>query len=280
MSKKQLILQTAAQLFAEKGLDATSVQQITDACSISKGAFYLSFKSKDELIMAIIDYFMQDITTRIDRSVKNSTKPLDMLYYYYYQTFSIIHEHFTLASVFFKEQNQFDNEQLIAKVAKYEVAMDEILEYILQNLYPEAMIHYLDLKVIVRGFISGYADFMFHRSSKGTYDIHALALSLVEKTTIIAEHTTTPFLTKEMLAMQSADALLFTKDHILHEAQLLHTYLESDLSKQSVAILTDELQQSTPKQAIIEGMLANLRKDERCQWFCFLVENYQLSMEN
>ncbi len=43
-------MEKALELFSEQGFEATSVQQITERCGISKGAFYLSFKTKDELV--------------------------------------------------------------------------------------------------------------------------------------------------------------------------------------------------------------------------------------
>ncbi|CAM4100818.1 hypothetical protein BAPA111461_18685 [Bacillus paramycoides] len=43
-------------LFATTGINATSVQEIVTACSISKGAFYLYFKSKDELLLATLRF--------------------------------------------------------------------------------------------------------------------------------------------------------------------------------------------------------------------------------
>lgn len=72
MSKKQLIMESALELFAKQGFEATSVQQITEHSGISKGAFYLSFKSKDELIMALIDHFMEQFVSDIDHIVKDS----------------------------------------------------------------------------------------------------------------------------------------------------------------------------------------------------------------
>ncbi|WP_325048925.1 TetR/AcrR family transcriptional regulator [Peribacillus saganii] len=72
MLKKQLIMEKALELFAEQGFETTSVQQITERCGISKGAFYLSFKSKDELILALIDNFMMQITAEIDYAVRNT----------------------------------------------------------------------------------------------------------------------------------------------------------------------------------------------------------------
>ena len=66
MMKKQLIMDKALELFSEQGFEATSVQQITERCGISKGAFYLSFKTKDELIFSMIDYHMQQFIAEID----------------------------------------------------------------------------------------------------------------------------------------------------------------------------------------------------------------------
>ena len=79
MIKKQLIMEKALELFAKQGFEATSVQQITEHCGISKGAFYLSFKSKDELIITMIDHFMTQFISDIDYIVKNS-KNEDVFY--------------------------------------------------------------------------------------------------------------------------------------------------------------------------------------------------------
>lgn len=51
--KRQLIISVAIQLFTEKGFDATSVEEITKQCGISKGSFYNIFSSKEELLLEI-----------------------------------------------------------------------------------------------------------------------------------------------------------------------------------------------------------------------------------
>ena len=48
----QLILETAARLFAQKGYDETSMQDIMDATHLSKGAIYHHFKGKEEILLA------------------------------------------------------------------------------------------------------------------------------------------------------------------------------------------------------------------------------------
>ena len=46
----QLILETAARLFAQKGYDETSMQDIMDATHLSKGAIYHHFPSKLDIL--------------------------------------------------------------------------------------------------------------------------------------------------------------------------------------------------------------------------------------
>ncbi|AZU62204.1 TetR/AcrR family transcriptional regulator [Neobacillus mesonae] len=51
--RKQHVVQTAHQLFIEKGFQATSIQDILEYSGISKGTFYNYFSSKNELLIAI-----------------------------------------------------------------------------------------------------------------------------------------------------------------------------------------------------------------------------------
>ncbi|MFD9627933.1 TetR/AcrR family transcriptional regulator [Peribacillus muralis] len=51
--RKQLVVKYAHELFIEKGYQATSIQDILDYSSISKGTFYNYFSSKGELLKAV-----------------------------------------------------------------------------------------------------------------------------------------------------------------------------------------------------------------------------------
>ena len=80
MSKRQLIMDTAIELFAEKGYEATSIQEITKHCGISKGAFYLDFKSKDELLYAIHDIFISYVLDKAKKAYATYDTPVSRLY--------------------------------------------------------------------------------------------------------------------------------------------------------------------------------------------------------
>jgi AcrR family transcriptional regulator len=54
-----------AKLFEKQGLKKTSVDDLTEAVGISKGAFYLFFESKEELFLEILEELEKDFRARI-----------------------------------------------------------------------------------------------------------------------------------------------------------------------------------------------------------------------
>lgn len=52
---KNNILNAASEVFAQKGYDAATMQDITEKCGLSKGAIYHHFKSKEEIMQALGD---------------------------------------------------------------------------------------------------------------------------------------------------------------------------------------------------------------------------------
>lgn len=56
--KKQNIMDTAVKFFAEKGYHATSIQDIADELGIAKGAMYFYFKSKEDLLVQIVQHYL------------------------------------------------------------------------------------------------------------------------------------------------------------------------------------------------------------------------------
>ncbi len=53
--RRNEILETASALFAQKGFDDTSVNDILEKIGIAKGTFYYHFKSKEEVLDALIE---------------------------------------------------------------------------------------------------------------------------------------------------------------------------------------------------------------------------------
>ena len=63
--KRRLILNKAAQLFADDGFDRTSVSNIASACGISKANIYHYYTSKDQILFDILDTYLKQLRDRI-----------------------------------------------------------------------------------------------------------------------------------------------------------------------------------------------------------------------
>jgi AcrR family transcriptional regulator len=61
------LFEAAARLFEEQGIGGASIEAIAAAAGFTRGAFYSNFKSKDELIIAMIeDHVEQSIRRNLD----------------------------------------------------------------------------------------------------------------------------------------------------------------------------------------------------------------------
>jgi AcrR family transcriptional regulator len=64
---REKLYEAAARVFGEQGIGGASIEAIAAAAGFSRGAFYSNFKSKDELIIAMIeDHVEQSIRRNLD----------------------------------------------------------------------------------------------------------------------------------------------------------------------------------------------------------------------
>ena len=61
MNKKNLILETAARLFSEKGFRETPMTEISRITGAAEGTIFYHFKNKEELFVAILEDFKKHI---------------------------------------------------------------------------------------------------------------------------------------------------------------------------------------------------------------------------
>ncbi|MFK9091897.1 TetR/AcrR family transcriptional regulator [Bacillus salipaludis] len=273
MIKKQLIMEKALELFAKQGFEATSVQQITEQCGISKGAFYLSFKSKDELIIALIDYFMMQITSDIDYIVRN-TENDQLLYEFYYSIYHAFQMHSDFAKLLIKEQSQTFNKELILKMQYYDKLIEKNILLLIERLYGEVVKETkYDLMYSIKGFMNMYSQlFVFYNVP---LDLKLLSESLVEKTTILAQHTTIPFVTNELSQMfKQPMSEEGTKEQILENISQKIDEIEESIEKESLILLKEQLIEPTLPPAIVKGLLENIRNHSHCKWISYLLRQY------
>lgn len=275
MIKKQLIMEKALELFAKQGFDATSVQQITEHCGISKGAFYLSFKSKDELILALIDHFMMQFTSDIDYIVRNSNNDETLLYRFYYETYNAFLKHTDFAKILMKEQMHTLNEEFILKMHYFDQSLERIILTLLERIYGEEIdfIKY-DLIYCIKGFLSTYSHLVLF--NQVPLDLDLMSKSLVEKTITLVKHTTIPFISKELnqLLKYSHNHNVATKEKIIEFIEEKMEEMEDSIEKESLILLKQELVEPSFSRAIVKGLLENVRNHPHCKGITYLLREY------
>lgn len=273
--KKQLIMEKAIELFAKQGFEATSVQQITEHCGISKGAFYLSFKSKDELIIEIIDHFMIQFTSEIDYIVRSAKDGENLLYKFYYAIFDSFQKHSDFGKILIKEQSRSFNEDFIVKMRYYDRLMDKTILSMVECLYGDDDVKEIkyDLVFCIKGFMSMYSQlFLFYNIP---LDLDLLSTSLVEKTNLLAKNATIPFISKGLIEIFEEPSLEdLTKEQILLLMDQEIEEMEESVAKESLVLLKQQLHEPTFGRAILKGLLENLRNHPQTKWISYLLGSF------
>lgn len=77
--RRERVVETAARVFAERGYDQTSVQELTEAMGLASGGLYHYFESKQRLLIEICDQLMDPLLEQARLLVASGGEPADQL---------------------------------------------------------------------------------------------------------------------------------------------------------------------------------------------------------
>lgn len=76
---KRKIFETSMKLFAEKGYDATSIEEITATVGVAKGTLYYHFSSKEEIFNFLVEEGVKLLKNSISIKTANITNSIDKI---------------------------------------------------------------------------------------------------------------------------------------------------------------------------------------------------------
>ena len=76
---KRKIFEASMKLFAEKGYDATSIEEITATVGVAKGTLYYHFSSKEEIFNFLVEEGVKLLKNSIDIKTEKLTNSLDKI---------------------------------------------------------------------------------------------------------------------------------------------------------------------------------------------------------
>jgi TetR/AcrR family transcriptional regulator, cholesterol catabolism regulator len=92
-SRREIILQAAARLFAERGVAGSTVRDIADSVGILSGSLYHHFDSKAAMVEAIVVGYLDDLRARYAVVVAAEQEPRDCLAALVRESFATIEAH-------------------------------------------------------------------------------------------------------------------------------------------------------------------------------------------
>ena len=261
--RKILIIEKASELFAEKGFDATSVQDITDACGISKGAFYLSFKSKKGLVFSIFEYFTDKLIERMGGINDLRVNPRERFELFFSIQFEEIARYSDFILMQMREEINPMNEDMMGLMNDMRRKTYEMEESLLLDLYGTKIdVHMPDLLVLVNGIIKGYIEIIVF--NKDLLDYEGLASYIVKRIDSIVEGLSEPFLRSEQVSgynMEGSD-LSVTAEEILREIELVKRKVTDEDLLVSLDVIMQEISIKDYRKPVVLGMMSNLKNNE------------------
>lgn len=76
---KRKIFETSMKLFAEKGYDATSIEEITATVGVAKGTLYYHFSSKEEIFQFLVEEGVKLLKNSIQIKTDKLTNSIDKI---------------------------------------------------------------------------------------------------------------------------------------------------------------------------------------------------------
>jgi AcrR family transcriptional regulator len=113
-SVRARVITAAVELFASKGFDGTSVQEIVQRAEVTKGAMYHYFTSKDDLLYEIYHGLISTQLADLDEILSRRMSPPDTIRAIIANLVETTAARVEEAAVFVREMHRLDDERLAA----------------------------------------------------------------------------------------------------------------------------------------------------------------------
>ena len=159
---RRKLKEAALDVFSEKGVDATTVEDITEKADLGKGTLYRHFADKDDVVLALIEDAIEHLVERL-RSYPNEPETLENVLEHFlnahYDFFAENSEEFILlfqGRLFLKLQGDTSGDLEEPYLRYLGEIEDQISRYVSPKIDPAKIRR---LACAVAGFISGYFSF-------------------------------------------------------------------------------------------------------------------------
>jgi AcrR family transcriptional regulator len=265
--KEKAIIEAAIKLYATKGFSSTSIQEIVTESGISKGAFYLYFKSKDALLIAILEYYFGRIEKNLAAFEPENLPPREKFAKQLTALFNTMLEHKEFIIMQSREQAIPLNEEVKALMFRKYHEGHTFYQESLRAIYgKKAEQHLWDLSLMLEGLFNSYIKLLFFNQEG--FQNNELAEYILRRMDSLVEGLTNeqPVATEEKMKELFKKTKAFflarngdVKNVIEKMKQVISDIDNNEDLTVSIEVLESEIDKETPRLPVIQGMLSNFK---------------------
>lgn len=252
-------------LFAQKGFASTSIHEIAKASGISKGAFYLHFKSKDALFVSILTNYIEMIQKEVLLVASLHLPPRKQFSLQLTAILGNLLQNKEFIIMQSREQVLPLNEEIQKIFYNIHIETIEFYKDNLLNIYGSKAKPYLwDLSLLLDGLLQTFIKLLLLDEQENAIEgyIDYIMKRIDDITDSIVREAALPLLDKERVS--SLYKLIFFENKSVKLAEIIEL-MQAEVSsidentalQVSLDVIEDELSRQKPRIPVINGMLSN-----------------------
>ncbi len=170
---KRKIFETSMKLFAEKGYDATSVEEITSIAGIAKGTLYYHFSSKEEIFYFLVEEGMKLLQNSITIKTSQQTMTIEKLKSIILIQLKILNKYQEFITIVISQTlgNGPRNQKCKEYVGKYLKIIEEIVE---DGINKKEIINVNPETIAISIFSTAYVSLLYKDNKECEIDINKI----------------------------------------------------------------------------------------------------------
>lgn len=147
------VIATAARLFAERGYQETSMQDLTAATGLAAGGLYHYIESKDQLLFSICEELMEPLLERAREIVATDSPPADQLRELLRAWLDQVATHRDHMLVFAQERHVIEREPQWRRIRAQRKAFEQLLDDVLARGEHDGTLTFPDREFVLRALL-------------------------------------------------------------------------------------------------------------------------------
>ncbi len=162
---KRKIFETSMKLFAQKGYDATSIEEITATVGVAKGTLYYHFSSKEEIFNFLVEEGMKLLKNSIEIKIAKKDSSIDKIRAVVLIQIKILIKYENLISIVLSQIWGTDQKSITCK--KYVFEYIKTIEEIVKEGIKKQEIINLDSEIIASEIFGLTCSSLIYKMKKG-----------------------------------------------------------------------------------------------------------------